>query len=404
MRETLVILGSHGGTRDTQGLPVHDLWTFNEFISAGHVAQCDALFQMHLPAIWRNPHNRSDPGHAEWLRQEHNFPIYMLTRFEDVPSSVAYPITEITQKFGSLSRSGEIITYFTSSPCYALALAILVGYKHIIIRGIEMESATEYEHQRAGVYFWIGVAIGQGINVELHPNSALFDAPLYGFEGDAFISAAWLEERFRNFKASELALRDEIKALRSKHEFLVKSLLSQSSDKIHTELQTTGTALELSVIKYGEISGRCYELGRYIEEARAMLSASGDVRFSVQEFELAFNSTRHEDAKRNNEFRDKRGTAVSYWREFTGTRKRERRRAACRRYLLAYGEYLEALGNYHGIHGVQLEAKELFDYSRELVFAAGGEKSKEVLLASRLPSTLHPIKTQAFYKSVPEST
>jgi len=69
--DTLVILGSHPGTRqdfDWGRVKDVDVWAFNEAVSRGEWVQfASAVFQMHIPAIWRNPTNRNDNKHADWL-------------------------------------------------------------------------------------------------------------------------------------------------------------------------------------------------------------------------------------------------------------------------------------------------------------------------------------------------
>ena len=176
-RPTVAIVGSHPRTRANFDFSRTDcdIWTFNESLGNPNDAWClraDAVFQMHKPVIWRSKANRSHAGHYEWL-QGHNTPtIFMQDAYADVPKSECYPLEDVL----ALTPS---FRYLTSSVAYAIALAVLKGYKRIEIYGAEMETGTEYGHQRQGMAFWIGLAIGKGIEVE-HISPTFWYAPLYG--------------------------------------------------------------------------------------------------------------------------------------------------------------------------------------------------------------------------------
>lgn len=200
MNKTVAIVGTHPATRDNAPFddPNVDIWVFNE-VAGKSIKQddgefrpwawrVDAVFQMHLPIIYRSLLNRSDPKHWEWLQKEQKFPVYMLDVDPDVPSSVKYPYDEV---FGSLlgnfwQGNEELVNridYATSSIPYAIALAIYKGYPTIKIYGIEMSSNTEYIYQRDCVAFWDGYALGRGSRLEVHCGDDIFDRPLYGYNG-----------------------------------------------------------------------------------------------------------------------------------------------------------------------------------------------------------------------------
>lgn len=76
-----------------------------------------------------------------------------------------YPLDEIVSKFG--------VDYFTNSISYMVAMAIYKGYEKIRLYGVDQRSGAEYINEKSGVEFWIGVAIGHGINVEISSGSHL---------------------------------------------------------------------------------------------------------------------------------------------------------------------------------------------------------------------------------------
>lgn len=77
------------------------------------------------------------------------------------------------------------LDYFTNSVCYMIALAIAEGYQKIELYGVNQAGLFEYMEQRKGVEFWIGYALGKGIEVYINPPSSLLtntkNTP-YGYE------------------------------------------------------------------------------------------------------------------------------------------------------------------------------------------------------------------------------
>jgi hypothetical protein len=91
-----------------------------------------------------------------------------------------YPLHEITKRFE--------VDYFTSTVAYAIALAVHQGFDEINLYGVPLEHHTEYAHQRPCVEFWIGVAKGRGILVNIYgEHSTLLkdiNGKLYGYNLD----------------------------------------------------------------------------------------------------------------------------------------------------------------------------------------------------------------------------
>lgn len=197
MKDTVAIIGSHPRTRGNFDFNRDDadVWVFNEALRTPWCKRADAVFQMHSPVIWRSTTNRNDPNHYEWLKAT-DIPVYMQDKYDDVPASIKFPIEDI---IADLFGEYKPIPYITSSVGYALALAVYLKYKRIEVYGVEMETNTEYGHQRIGVAFWIGIAIGRGIDIDFHSDSIL-NAPLYGYEGTARIDKEKFEKRIDELK------------------------------------------------------------------------------------------------------------------------------------------------------------------------------------------------------------
>jgi hypothetical protein len=101
-------------------------------------------------------------------------PVYMQEKNPLVPNSVVYPMQDVVEQFG---------TYFTNTISWEIALAIVEGFKEIKIFGIDMAVDTEYTTQRASCEFFLGIAFGRGIKIDVPPTSDLLKSRfLYGFQ------------------------------------------------------------------------------------------------------------------------------------------------------------------------------------------------------------------------------
>lgn len=161
----------------------------------------DAIFDIHHT---NDIHRRRLEQQAfDQFLKTANIPIYTAQKVEDCPSNAVYPLDEvISDLFPNFKRGDDLNKYFTSGPCYALALAIHKGYKKILFYGIEMESNSEYIYQRDGIGLMFGIALGRGIEVVIPKESMLFYAPFYGYSDDA---TAIDREAFET-RASELQI------------------------------------------------------------------------------------------------------------------------------------------------------------------------------------------------------
>lgn len=123
-------------------------------------------------------------NHWGWLQEKHDFPIYMLQEYDDVPNSVPYPLRKIQNELiGDFYRGEEKVEkLFSSTVCYLVAQALHENYERIEFFGIELLSESEYAWQREALAFWIGKADTMGVEVWLPESCALLVQPLYGYE------------------------------------------------------------------------------------------------------------------------------------------------------------------------------------------------------------------------------
>ena len=289
--DTLIILGSHPDTRllfDWKRAKDVDIFVFNEAVSRGEwIQHASAVFQMHIPAIWRNPANRNDNHHAEWLVGGETPPIIMQDAYPDVPMAESYPVDDVIAKLLPdfhfppspvwRNRGG----FFGSSVDYAIAYGIYLEYSRIEFYGCEMGLNTEYVYQRPSFCFWVGVAVGRGIEVDYH--GSIFDCPLYGYEGDLYLPRKLFDDRIA--ESSDLA-KEALKAYdvakRAAEEMILKLVRKQAEAANCYPL----LAAQVEAAKaFSAYEGARQENERYVKKIEAMQTASDDFRISRTEFE-----------------------------------------------------------------------------------------------------------------------
>lgn len=118
----------------------------------------------------------------DWLTKDYRAflaglgkPVYMLEAIEEIPTSVAYPVDDMTAVHGR--------AWFTSTPAWMIAMAITRGAETIGLFGIDMAADDEYLHQKPGLLRFIEKAQEKGIEVVVPPESDLMRTPpLYGID------------------------------------------------------------------------------------------------------------------------------------------------------------------------------------------------------------------------------
>jgi hypothetical protein len=105
-------------------------------------------------------------------------PIVMIKKYPQYPNSIEFPLKEAMEEFKT--------DYFMTGIAYMFAYAIMKGFERIDCYGINMKGEDEkYKNARACVEFWIGVAKGRGIEVNMFGKYTdclkIFDRRLYGY-------------------------------------------------------------------------------------------------------------------------------------------------------------------------------------------------------------------------------
>lgn len=152
-------------------LPEGETWGVNENILWYDLK---TVFAMHdYQTLWHNAKMRAAIEKVNRL----GIPFISLGRYDDIPTSIEYPLQEIIQYFG--------VDYFASSIDYMLAYAIYKGATEIDLYAVDMLQDAEYIHQKPSVEFWIGFALGKGIKVCIHGERSeilkIRERKLYGY-------------------------------------------------------------------------------------------------------------------------------------------------------------------------------------------------------------------------------
>lgn len=185
--KTVAIVGSHPATRDFA--PWADtkipIWVFNAGAIMEWCKRADVVFELHPAGEYTNPMAERSEYWNDFLQEQEVATIYMQAVDPRIPMSRKYPLDGVINKYlKKFLRAGQVNKYFTSSPCYAIALALYLGYDRIDLYGVEMETNSEYIYQRDGIGLWIGIALGLGVEVNIPERTSMFAAPLYGYDDD----------------------------------------------------------------------------------------------------------------------------------------------------------------------------------------------------------------------------
>lgn len=113
------------------------------------------------------------PFYLDHLRGAGGRPVWMAAPLAEIPAARRFDHARLVAEFGP--------NFFTSSIAWMLAEAIVRGATTIALFGVEMAQGGEYATQRGGCLHFAEQARMRGIQMLVHPDSALLKgARLYG--------------------------------------------------------------------------------------------------------------------------------------------------------------------------------------------------------------------------------
>ena len=224
--------------------PDWEIWGLNR-LHMVQPARYDRWFEVHALGMYLGAKGAPvDTGHLEFLR---TFPGPIYLRPQDVglvqcPSGVPYPVNRVLADFGS---------YFTNSISWMMAMAIGMGFKEMMLVGVDMAqdgvfvTGSEYRQQRPSCEYFLGIAVGKGMKVHLPPGSDLLKAShLYGLEdGDAILGKRL--SRMEELNKRKTVIRDQISQLEGQKAAQEKMYLDQKIALISGINQLDGALQEV---------------------------------------------------------------------------------------------------------------------------------------------------------------
>jgi hypothetical protein len=209
----LILLGMNPKTRSL--IPWDsdtEIWTLNEAPVNKWMKRWDVLFQLHPRWDWERNNNISDPNHPLFIKAQSGNCLFCLGTgmAMNEGKDVECPYCEAGQYTVPEHRKGKTIImqdvnkdvpgckrlpiqtmvkgycldgnqYFTSTFAHMLVYAFLSDYTDIQIFGFEMESETEYIHQRPCAEYWIGYGRALGIKIEA-PGAGILKGEHYAYQ------------------------------------------------------------------------------------------------------------------------------------------------------------------------------------------------------------------------------
>lgn len=97
----------------------------------------------------------------------------------DIKNSKVFPYEELTEYFKDYN--GQY--FYTSTIAFMIAYAIYLNYDIIHLYGADCREEDGYRTQREAITYWVGVAEGKGVKVNIAKSSELFKIPyIYAYE------------------------------------------------------------------------------------------------------------------------------------------------------------------------------------------------------------------------------
>lgn len=220
MTKRLVIVGC--GPSSLDYLPMADafgdksrrydeVWTINSMAS---VLQCDRIFHMDDLRV-QELRARADPdgkiGPMIDYFKRTSIPVYTSRAYPEYPTTIDFPLNDVVSKLGTF--------YFTSTPAYAIALAIYEGWEEINLFGMDYTwpNSEQAEEGRGCAEFWLGQAMARGIVLCLGSSSTLLSMRkepqdrLYGYDSQRLTQIVAENGKIRfDWEDKELPSADEM--------------------------------------------------------------------------------------------------------------------------------------------------------------------------------------------------
>ncbi len=177
-RKTVQIVGAAPSIMTDPVIEGAERWLFNTSYKTDQGRPYTRIFHVHVMGAILG----FTPDALAWYAQQDK-PVYLIEPVPEVPTSVRFPIDQIQRFFARETRNGvQLETCFGCSVDFLIAFALMEGFEHIDLQGIECRSEEEYRDQARSVMFWMGRGMGMGRVVTCSDTSGLCMVPaIYGY-------------------------------------------------------------------------------------------------------------------------------------------------------------------------------------------------------------------------------
>ena len=206
--KSVVMVGYAWSKNEVDWKTDSEIWIMNDMYD--FVPRYDRLFDIHTEhSIINRITRREKLNHYEALKVLDK-PIYMQKKWPEIPMSVEFPLKDLIAQYHIPAMGDKI--FITCTVSHMLALAIYEGFEEITLLGIDEAIDDEYKDEMPSVLYWLGVAYGKGIKINVSNHSPLMKAFfVYGYEEDK-------KRHFIEFLDGDLARVDEIRQKAIKHQ------------------------------------------------------------------------------------------------------------------------------------------------------------------------------------------
>lgn len=232
-----------------------DFWGINElyiYLNQHKISikKFSAWFEIH---DIKNSPSKQAPKHQEFLK---NLTIPLITQkhWPEYPTSMPYPREEVKAMVNTnfaIDKTHNGFSDYSNQISWMIALAIYLGYKEIMVYGVDMAQTSEYMFQRASCQFFIGLAAGKGIKLWIPSACELLKCGAdYGFQSD---NANRFDAKKR-IEAHNKALQ-QVRMRQAEIQFYHDKLDKEKEKKFHViDSQIEGAQGEVTKIEAGNMA------------------------------------------------------------------------------------------------------------------------------------------------------
>jgi hypothetical protein len=212
-----------------------EIWIMNDMYD--FAPRYDRVFDIHSDESILNRITRKEGfSHFEGLKRLKK-PVYMQRVWPEIPASVRFPLAEIIKEYHIPAMGDKI--FLTCSVAHMLALAIYEGFEEITLLGIDQAIDTEYEVEMPSVLYWLGVAAGKGIKINISDHSPLLKGYyIYGYEDPQkrqFVG--WIDkEQQRIEEIKQKAIEHQQYYFAEENKCVGAATILEHIRKLHTEI------------------------------------------------------------------------------------------------------------------------------------------------------------------------